>query len=123
MSVEKILSYVRQKGVILIADGDRINYRAPFGIMTPEIVEGIKTHRNEIVGILKKESERVSLSALTGPRDTLNILPGNCDTCPAAGYWDYIGPGKWCFHRAYFLGKPGDPVHCDTAKSKCPLTV
>jgi len=46
----------------------------------------------------------------------------DCDNCPAAGYWDWKGPGKWCFHRAYFLGKPGQPVHCDSAKHSCPLT-
>ena len=45
----------------------------------------------------------------------------DCDSCPAAGFWDYIGPGRWCFHTAYFLGKAGKPVHCDNAKHHCPL--
>jgi hypothetical protein len=50
------------------------------------------------------------------------FCPGDCEICPAACYWDYFGPGKWCFHRAYFLGKSGQPVHCDSAKYNCPLT-
>jgi hypothetical protein len=47
--------------------------------------------------------------------------PGDCEKCPAAGYWDWRGPGKWCFHRAYFLGKSGHPIACDAAKQDCPL--
>jgi hypothetical protein len=46
----------------------------------------------------------------------------DCDTCPAAGYWDYIGPGKWCFHTAYYLGKSGKPIPCKTAQHNCPLS-
>jgi hypothetical protein len=44
-----------------------------------------------------------------------------CDNCPAAGYWDYTGPGRWCFHTAYFLGKSGKPTPCETAQHNCPL--
>jgi hypothetical protein len=49
------------------------------------------------------------------------LKPGDCDQCPAAGYWSWYGPGLWCFHRAYFLGKSGHPKACDTAKHDCPL--
>ena len=107
MNVEQILSYVRQKGVVLIPDGDQIQYKAPSGIMTPDLTEAIRKHKQAILGVL------------TQGRDTKDALyqneklkPGDCDRCPASGYWDYKGPGKWCFHRAYFLGKPGQPVHC-----------
>ena len=60
MNVEQILSYVRQKGVVLIADGDRIKYKAPSGIMTPELAETIKTHRQEILDILTQDRESES---------------------------------------------------------------
>ena len=39
-------------------------------------------------------------------------VPGQCESCPAAGYWDhsvYTGQGLLCFHHAYYLGKPGYP--------------
>ena len=52
---------------------------------------------------------------------TQNGAPGDCESCPAAGYWNYKGPGKWCFHHAYFLGKAGHPKSCDTAMHDCPL--
>ena len=121
MNVEQILSYVRQKGVVLIPDGNRIKYKAPSGIMTPELAETIRTHRQAILGILNQDCDSRSNSSYARPVDNRNISPGNCDSCPAAGYWDSMGPGKWCFHRAYFLGKAGHPRSCDTAKHDCPL--
>jgi hypothetical protein len=45
----------------------------------------------------------------------------DCDTCPAAGLWDYMGTGMFCFHEAFYLGKSGTPVPCSVAKSDCPL--
>jgi len=49
--------------------------------------------------------------------------PGECESCPAAGYWDcsaYAGQGLICFHRAYYIGKPGKPEPCSAARLKCP---
>lgn len=46
---------------------------------------------------------------------------GDCEHCSAAGEWDWKGPGLWCFHRAYFLGKPGHPKQCEQIRTNCPL--
>jgi hypothetical protein len=49
--------------------------------------------------------------------------PGECESCPAAGYWDhshYSGQGLQCFHDAYFLHKSGKPSPCTEMKVKCP---
>ena len=121
MNAEQIMSYVRQKKVVLIPDGDRIKYKAPPGIMTPGLAETIREHRQEILGILTQDRESDSTPSCVKPCDNRDILPGNCDSCPAAGYWDDIGPGKWCFHTAYFLGKSGKPIHCNSAQHDCPL--
>ena len=121
MNAEQILSYVRQKRVVLIPDGDLINFKAPLGIMTPDLVETIRAHRQEILGILTQDRESESTPSCEKPRGNRNILPGNCDSCPAAGFYDYIGPGKFCFHTAYFLGKSGKPIHCNSAQHNCPL--
>ncbi len=121
MNAAQILSYVRQKGVVLIPNGDRIKYKAPSGIMTPELAETIRTHRQAILGILIQDCGNKSKPSYAHPSNNRNILPGNCDSCPASGYWDFMGPGKWCFHRAYFLGKAGHPEPCHTARHGCPL--
>jgi hypothetical protein len=121
MNVEQILSYARLKGVVLIPDGNRIKYKAPSGIMTPDLAETIRTHKQAILSILTQVRESEFTPSYARPGENRNILPGNCDSCPAAGYWDWKGPGLWCFHRAYFLGKAGHPKACDTAKYDCPL--
>ena len=49
--------------------------------------------------------------------------PGQCESCPAAGYWDqsfYAGQGLLCFHTAYYLHKPGRPIPCAGARNNCP---
>ena len=121
MNAEQILSYVRQKGVVLIPDRDRIKYKAPFGIMTAKLAQTIRIHRRAILSILTQDRESEPTPSCARPGDNLNFLPGKCDSCPAAGYWDSMGPGKWCFHCAFFLGKTGYPKVCDTAKHDCPL--
>ena len=54
---------------------------------------------------------------------TQSGAPGDCESCPAAGYWDfshYAGHGLLCFHRAYYLGKSGKPTPCTEIRKKCP---
>ena len=121
MTAEQVLSYVNQKGIILTADGDQINYKAPTGVMTPDIAEIIRKHKAGILGILNPNLECESIPSYARASDNRNFLPGDCNSCPATGYWDFMGPGKWCFHRAYFLGKAGHPKTCDTVKHDCPL--
>ena len=52
------------------------------------------------------------------------VTPGDCENCPAAGFWDwgpYAGKGLICGHRAYFLGKSGKPSPCSEVRGDCPL--
>jgi hypothetical protein len=51
--------------------------------------------------------------------------PGNCESCPAAGFWDgYVAwgfyPARYCFYAAYFLGKTEKPCKCNEARRECP---
>lgn len=79
MNVEHILSYVCQKGVVLIPDGNRIRYKAPTGIMTPYLVEAIRKNKRAILGALAQRG---------GAKEILHknteSKPGDCDQCPAA---------------------------------------
>ena len=121
MNAAQILSYAHQKGIILTADGGRLNYRAPTGVMTPDMAEMIRAHKQTILSILNQDG-----IAFVKQRDLCvsdKVNPGDCGRCPAAGYWDLMGTGMWCFHRAYFLGKAGHPLSCETAKHNCPLNI
>jgi hypothetical protein len=77
-----------------------------------------------------RELEHVNLpsSSNNNKKNNINFVRASnkcnkldCDSCPAGGYWDHMGQGMFCFHRAYYLGKSGKPVPCDVAKDNCPL--
>ena len=110
-----------EPGILLSPDGNQINYKAPTGSMTSELVEMIKAHKQEILSILNADRQKKFISSSPSANTDQNILQDDCDSCPAAGYWSYIGPGKWCFYSAYFLGKPAQPIRCKTARRDCPL--
>lgn len=71
-----------------------------------QVVEYARTHKAEILTALMQSGH-----------------PGECESCPAAGYWDhshYAGQGLLCFYSAYYLGKPGKPKPCKRTRSMCP---
>ena len=73
---------------------------------TPQAVEFVRRHREAIIAALSQTGE-----------------PGQCESCPAAGYWDgsqHAGQGLLCFHRAYYLHKTGRPAPCSQARTACP---
>lgn len=54
--------------------------------------------------------------------ETPTGAPGECESCPAAGFWDfqqYAGQ-LLCFYRAYYLGRSGRPKPCSQIRSDCP---
>ena len=81
----------------------------------------VKINRNDIITNISVENNKNinTYARASDKRDTFKFA--DCDICLASGFWDYKGPGKWCFHTAYYLGKSGQPVHCDSARQKCPL--
>lgn len=45
-----------------------------------------------------------------------------CESCPAAGYWDfkdYARQGLLCFHYAYYQGRSGKPKPCTEMRTEC----
>jgi putative DNA primase/helicase len=48
---------------------------------------------------------------------------GQCESCPAAGFWDnikYARQGMLCFFDAFYRGKSGKPKPCTNIRSQCP---
>ena len=76
---------------------------------------------NHLTSSFSSKNKKNNISFAHTSNKCNNLKPADCDRCPAAGFWDYKGPGKWCFHRAYFLGKTGQPIPIDIAKLECPL--
>ena len=73
--------------------------------------------RNQIINFARSHKP-VIIAALNQ-----SGAPCECESCPAAGYWDhslYAGQGLLCFHHAYYLGKSGKPNPCTEIRKKCP---
>jgi hypothetical protein len=76
---------------------------------------------NHLPSSSSSKNKKNNYLSLRASNNVSKLQIADCDNCPASGFWDYKGPGKWCFYRAYFLGKAGHPRSCDTARHGCPL--
>lgn len=54
--------------------------------------------------------------------EPVELIPGDCNACPAGGKWPWYGKGLWCFYEAYFLGKSAKPKLCDDQYKNCQLS-
>jgi len=100
-----------------------LSFLASFGIKVSISTNG----RLKLSGLSKIPPNDVDLAIRYAKKHKNEILTdlksvvGQCETCPAGGYWDFHGPGMWCFHSAYFLGKAAQPIPCETVRGNCPL--
>ena len=100
----------------IIADAGLQASIEPTGGLKLKGLSKLTIEQKKQIIIYARKHKRAILAALTK-----TSAPGDCDSCPAAGFWDYFGPGKWCFHTAYFLGRSGKPTPCEAAQRDCPL--
>jgi hypothetical protein len=59
MSGKTLIAHLRGRGVCLQADGDRLRYRAPRGVLDPQTLRRLAEHKAEILACL--EVERIAL--------------------------------------------------------------
>jgi hypothetical protein len=65
-----------------------------------------------------KQNKHLIIAALSQ-----SSAPGQCESCPAAGYWDnikYARQGMLCFFDTFYRGKSGKPKPCTSIRSQCP---
>lgn len=103
MIARDILSLASRLGILLEAKDGNVLCKAPGGVITKDFIGIVKKHKNELLSELELAT------------------PGQCESCPAGFSWNYLGPGLWCGHSAYFLGRAAKAVSCSTARYVCPL--
>lgn len=54
MSVEELLRELQRRGVILAADGERLTYRAPRGVLTDNLRREIADHKPRLIPLLRR---------------------------------------------------------------------
>jgi len=106
MIARDILSLASRLGIFLEAKDGRVVCKAPVGVIAKDFVGIVRKHKNELLAELESAGE---------------LTRGQCESCPAGVYWNYLGTGRWCFHSAYFLGRTAKAISCLTARYVCPL--
>ena len=64
MNSATLLSDLRRRGVELTAEGDRLHYRAPRGVLSPNLLADLRSHKTEILAELTRLGESTSAAAL-----------------------------------------------------------
>ena len=54
-----MLADLRRRGVVLIAQGDRLHVDAPAGVLTPEMRDALAAHKYELLGLLLADDPEV----------------------------------------------------------------
>jgi len=64
MTTAELLAYLRRQGVELRADGDRLRYRAPKGVLTPALRAELTECKPEILALLRQPGVFVNATSL-----------------------------------------------------------
>lgn len=99
MSVKELLETLQANGVELNPVGDdKLRYRAPSGVVTQEIKEALRSHKADLLVLLKYKGL-------------------DCLRCPASALWK---KELHCFSYALFHpAKGGRPQPCETQFATC----
>lgn len=56
MSAQTLITELQLRGVVLEVQGDRLCYRAPIGVITPQLHATLKAHKSELIAALASEA-------------------------------------------------------------------
>ncbi len=60
MKTVKFLSHLNHLGVKIWVENDKLRYRSPQGIMTPDLLEQLKEHKEELIALLREQADNFS---------------------------------------------------------------
>lgn len=63
MDVGEFVAELNAAGVAMYEEGGRLRYRAPQGVMTPERLEALRTHRDAVLALLRAQEYGPAVSA------------------------------------------------------------
>ena len=91
MTLEKLLSYLRQHEVHLRLEGERLKYQGPQEVMTPEFVGHLRQHKAELIKLLRRANDE-NRSAQTVALDSVQRPPANLPL-------SFAQQSLWFLHR------------------------
>ena len=91
MTPAKLLAALRQRGITLEADGERLRF-SPRSAVTPELLDRLKHHKRELLASLSAGAPAAPERAASATADTLFTL----DERPADGALERFPVGASC---------------------------
>jgi hypothetical protein len=96
MTALALLHLLHERGVILTPHPDgTLRYKAPKGTLTPELLEEMRQHKDELHALVEDWSERAAIAEYCGglAREDAERVAWEClitphDGCTACGYPD-----------------------------------
>ena len=61
--IERLISNLRQQGIRIRLDGNRVLCDAPPNVMTPELTEQLHKHKDQIIAFLNNEASAATAGA------------------------------------------------------------
>jgi len=58
LSALSLLAKARDRGIELVADGGRLRYRAPWGVLTPDLRAALAARKGELLAVLGGERQQ-----------------------------------------------------------------
>ena len=71
MTAAELLTHVRNQGIAVYLEGEKLRYRAPRDTITPEILESMKSCKPELLGLLSTEGMKIDI--ITRKEDLLRM--------------------------------------------------
>jgi len=89
MTGGEVLAVLKSRGVVLEPQGDKLHYRAPKGVLTPDLRQALAENKAEVLTLLKDGPDHIASACVclmpigpTGPnRCTVCELPLLCPRC------------------------------------------
>jgi hypothetical protein len=66
MTAADLLTSCRERGIVLIDEGENLRFRAPRGAMTPDLKAALARHKRELLAMLRESIDQ-EMSLGTGP--------------------------------------------------------
>ncbi|MFM6188742.1 NAD(P)-binding protein, partial [Planktothrix sp.] len=60
MRIVEFLSNLNHLGVTIWVEGDKLRYRSPQGVITPDLLEQLKEHKEELIALLREQADNFS---------------------------------------------------------------
>lgn len=96
MKTPELLSDLQSRGVVLRADGERLDFQGPRYVLTPQVLAAIREHKQALLKLLRPPGDTTTANEQPQPRKTAHATPhGPASTCsrvalpdPTRDQWD-----------------------------------